>query len=171
MRGEIYFSFWILLSLIGKSMGFWASCGCSGPLYTLRWLKSALPSYTIQHAIWSKAQKHGTDRSTMWQDKKQKCRPYNFLLHYSLHFITITHASRFKCKYVMNLNPHPSLRKHSADSMFNNPLRNSLLELVKRFHCHSTGSSWVPPIELLGPLVTRYCNFFSIHLFVSENIN
>lgn len=41
---SFYFCSCILLSLMGRSSGFCASWGWSGPLYTLRWLNRALPS-------------------------------------------------------------------------------------------------------------------------------
>lgn len=60
---------------------------------------------------------------------------------------------------------YPPFRKHPTDCMLDDSFRNSLLKLIESFHFHATRSSWVPSVEFLCPLLSRYSNLISIHLF------
>lgn len=62
------------------------------------------------------------------------------------------------------MKPHPALGEHPADGMFNYSLGNSVLQLVKRLHRHAAGSARMPPVELLGPLLTRDCDLLGVDL-------
>lgn len=59
---------------------------------------------------------------------------------------------------------YPPFWKHAPNSMFNNSFRNSLLQLSKCLHRHTTRSSRVSSIKLLSPLFPRYSNLFCIYL-------
>lgn len=59
---------------------------------------------------------------------------------------------------------YPPFWKHATNGMFNNSFRNSVLQLGKCLLCHTTRSSRVPPINLLGPLFPSYSNLLCIYL-------